>query len=88
MIVCPSASQPPIQVIDLNDNTFTEPGSTAMAEVLPSLQEVRVLNFGECLVRSGGATAIAEAIKDGHKLLEVHTMTCIPTHYSPWYVYA
>ena len=58
-------------MIDLNDNTFTEPGSVAMAEVLPGLQEVRILNFGECLVRSGGATAIAEAIKDGHKLLEV-----------------
>lgn len=46
-------------------------GSTALAEVLPNLQELRTLNLGDCLVRDGGATAIAEAIKDGHKLLQV-----------------
>lgn len=61
----------PHQVIDLNDNTFAEEGSLAMAEVLPSLQQLRVINFGDCLVRSDGARAIADAIKDGHKLLEV-----------------
>lgn len=54
----------------MNDNTFTEEGSLAMAEVLPNLQELRVINFGDCLVRSDGARAIAEAIKEGHKLLE------------------
>ena len=59
------------QVIDLNDNTITEDGSTAMAEVLPNIQELRVINFGDCLLRSGGAKAIAEALKDTHKLLEV-----------------
>ncbi len=58
-------------MIDLNDNTFTEEGSVAMAEVLPSLQQLRVINFGDCLVKSGGAQAIAQAIKDGHKLLQV-----------------
>ena len=42
-----------------------------MAEVLPVLQELRNINFGECLVRSRGAAAIAEAIQDSHKLLEV-----------------
>ena len=42
-----------------------------MAEVLPDLQDLRVINFGDCLVRSDGARAIAEAIKDGHRQLEV-----------------
>lgn len=60
-----------MQIIDLNDNTFTEEGSLAMAEVLPDLQDLRVINFGDCLVRSGGARAIAEALKDGHRQLEV-----------------
>ncbi len=59
------------QVIDLNDNTFTEVGSKSMAEVLPSLPKLRVINFGDCLVRSDGAYAIADAIKDGHQQLEV-----------------
>lgn len=42
-----------------------------MAGVLPHLQKLRVINFGDCLVRSEGARAIAEAIKEGHQLLEV-----------------
>lgn len=42
-----------------------------MAKVLPNLQQLRVINFGDCLVRPGGAKAIAEAIKDGHPLLQV-----------------
>ena len=64
--------------IDLNDNTFTEVGSKSMAEALPNLQKLRVINFGDCLVRQDGGRAIAEAIKDGHQLLEVRdgTGTC------------
>ena len=42
-----------------------------MATVLPSLQELRSINFGDCLLRSGGARAIAAAIHDGHRQLEV-----------------
>lgn len=59
-------------MIDLNDNTFTEVGSKAMAEVLPHLQKLRVINFGDCLVRAEGAKAIADAIKEGHQQLEVN----------------
>ena len=59
------------KAINLSDNTFSDEGSCAMAQVLPMLQDLRIINFGECLVRSRGAAAIAEAIKDGHMLLEV-----------------
>lgn len=59
-------------MIDLNDNTFTEVGSKSMAQVLPSLQKLRVINFGDCLVRPEGARAIASAIGDSHQLLEVN----------------
>lgn len=58
-------------MIDLNDNTFTEVGSRSMAAVLPSLEKLRVINFGDCLVRPEGAQAIADAIRDGHQRLEV-----------------
>lgn len=66
-ILCPTS----FQSIDLNDNTFTEEGAVAMAAVLPSLQELRSINFGDCLIRPGGASAIAAAIHDGHRKLEV-----------------
>lgn len=42
-----------------------------MAEVLPDLQKLKVINFGDCLVKSEGARAIAGAIKEGHQQLEV-----------------
>lgn len=42
-----------------------------MAEVLPNLQKLKVINFGDCLVKSEGARAIAGAIKEGHQQLEV-----------------
>ena len=71
-----------MQIIDLNDNTFTEEGSLAMAEVLPDLQDLKVINFGDCLVRSDGARAIAEAIKDGHRQLEVGCVMCIVYDYN------
>ena len=59
------------QVINLSDNTFAVDGSVAMANALPSLQQVRVLNFGDCLVRNEGARAIAKVIQEGLPLLEV-----------------
>jgi Ran GTPase-activating protein (RanGAP) involved in mRNA processing and transport len=63
------------KVIDLNDNTFTEVGSKAMAGVLPDLQKLKVINFGDCLVRPEGAHAIADAIKEGHQQLEVRAFS-------------
>ncbi len=59
------------QIIDLNDNTITEEGSVALAEVLPNVQNLKVLNLGDCLVRDNGAKAIAGAIKNGHRQLQV-----------------
>uniref|UniRef100_A0A8C2KH95 Ran GTPase-activating protein 1 n=1 Tax=Cyprinus carpio TaxID=7962 RepID=A0A8C2KH95_CYPCA len=50
---------PNLQVLNLNDNTFTKRGSIAMAECL------KVINFGDCLVRSEGAIAIAGALREG-----------------------
>uniref|UniRef100_A0A8C2F4Q7 Ran GTPase activating protein 1b n=1 Tax=Cyprinus carpio TaxID=7962 RepID=A0A8C2F4Q7_CYPCA len=56
---------PNLQVLNLNDNTFTKRGSTAMAECL------KVINFGDCLVRSEGAIAIAAALREGLPFLRV-----------------
>ena len=62
-----------VQVINLSDNTFGEEGSSAIANILPDLQKLQVINFGECLVRSEGAIALATALMDGHPLLEVRS---------------
>lgn len=38
-------------------------------QTLKSLRQIEVINFGDCLVRSKGAVAIADAVKEGlHKL--------------------
>uniref|UniRef100_A0A671M936 Ran GTPase activating protein 1b n=1 Tax=Sinocyclocheilus anshuiensis TaxID=1608454 RepID=A0A671M936_9TELE len=50
---------PNLQLLNLNDNTFTKRGSIAMAECL------KVINFGDCLVRSEGAIALAGALREG-----------------------
>lgn len=47
-----------------------------MANVLPNLQKLRVINFGDCLVKPEGAQAIAGAIKDSHQQLEVKGPVC------------
>ena len=39
--------------------------------MLPKLQDLEVINFGDCLVRTGGAKALADALKEGHKKLKV-----------------
>ncbi len=40
-------------------------------QALPNLQKLEVLNFGDCLLRTKGAEAIADAIKDSHTSLKV-----------------
>jgi len=68
------ASNPNMQHVNLNDNTFTAIGAKAMAEkALPHLQNLEVMNFGDCLVRTEGANAIAEALDsyDFPKLKEI-----------------
>uniref|UniRef100_A0A3B3S795 Ran GTPase activating protein 1 n=1 Tax=Paramormyrops kingsleyae TaxID=1676925 RepID=A0A3B3S795_9TELE len=52
-----------LRVLNLNDNTFTKKGAIAMAQVL-------LINFGDCLVRSEGAAAIADALMTGLPILK------------------
>uniref|UniRef100_A0A8C0EEQ4 Ran GTPase-activating protein 1 n=1 Tax=Bubo bubo TaxID=30461 RepID=A0A8C0EEQ4_BUBBB len=44
---------------------------------LKALRQIEVINFGDCLVRSKGAVAIADAVKEGlHKLKELNLSFC------------
>ena len=48
-----------------------------MAETLKTLRQVEVINFGDCLVRSKGAVAIADAVRGGlPKLKELNLSFC------------
>jgi len=49
--------------LNLNDNTFTPQGAVAMAKVLPNLKNLEVINFGDCLVKTEGAKALAECLR-------------------------
>lgn len=40
-------------------------------QVLPKLQNLEVINYGDCLVRTEGAIAITEALKERHQKLKV-----------------
>lgn len=59
-----------LRVLNLNDNTFTWRGSKAMAAVLPLLQHLTLINFGDCLVRTKGAQYLAQALSGGHNQLQ------------------
>ena len=43
---------------------------------LKNLRKLEVINFGDCLVRSEGAEAMAETLKDGIPQLTVSIMIC------------
>lgn len=48
----------------------------AVLQTLKTLRQVEVINFGDCLVRSKGAVAIADAVKEGLHKLKVLLSSC------------
>ncbi|KAJ3088013.1 hypothetical protein HK100_008177 [Physocladia obscura] len=55
-------SCPLIEVLDLQDNTFTKPGSLALVAALPSWPNLTTLNIGDCLLGKAGSKAFLRAI--------------------------
>lgn len=51
-----------LKVLNLNDNTFGEKGAEAIGKVLVNLQELKQINFGDCLLKTKGALLIAKGI--------------------------
>ncbi|KAF2436429.1 RNI-like protein [Tothia fuscella] len=61
-----------IQVLDLQDNTFTAMASRALADVIHEWQELRELGVGDCLLGARGGVMLGEALAAGkNKTLEV-----------------
>jgi Ran GTPase-activating protein 1 len=54
---------------------ITHPSLIFIIQALPQLQELEIINFGDCLVRSKGARDIAKAIKGSHKKLRVRVLS-------------
>ncbi|XP_078093734.1 ran GTPase-activating protein 1b isoform X2 [Mustelus asterias] len=57
-----------LKVFVAGRNRLENEGAIALADAfktLKTLQNIEVINFGDCLVRSEGALAIAEAVKSG-----------------------
>ena len=42
-----------------------------LKQALPHLQKLEVINFSDCLMKTEGATAIADALDEGHVNLKV-----------------
>ncbi|KAJ2851730.1 Ran GAP Rna1 [Coemansia brasiliensis] len=61
-----------LNVLDLQDNTFTHVGSKALAEALIKWEVLEILNVGDCLLGAVGGRLVAEALKDRHTLKNVN----------------
>ena len=61
------AQCPHLEYLDLQDNTFGEVGSTAMAEALPAWNKLSFLNFSDCVLSNEeeGVSAIIKTIASG-----------------------
>ncbi|KAH3669067.1 hypothetical protein OGAPHI_001663 [Ogataea philodendri] len=53
-----------LQVLDLQDNTFTVPGSLALASVLPNWPQLIELNVNDCLLKSAGSLKVVEKLAE------------------------
>lgn len=61
-----------LRVLDLQDNTFTHSGSTALAKALPSWPALEELGVGDCLLGGRGFVLVADALSQGsNKNLQV-----------------
>ncbi|KAF9190981.1 hypothetical protein BGZ51_007999 [Haplosporangium sp. Z 767] len=56
---------PNLEILDLQDNTFTVRGCRAFAAALPSWAGLKRLNFGECLLKNRGAILLSQALAKG-----------------------
>lgn len=56
---------PQLQILDLQDNTFTLMGSKALVKVAPSWASLRELGVGDCLLGGKGGVLLAEALAQG-----------------------
>ena len=54
-----------LEVLDLQDNTFTTAGANSLADVLEGWTQIKELGVGDCLLGGKGALAIFAALQKG-----------------------
>jgi Ran GTPase-activating protein 1 len=63
---------PGLQVLDLQDNTFTAKGARALADVISEWTGLKELGIGDCLLSARGGVMLGEALRAGkNKELEI-----------------
>ncbi|KAF2109462.1 ran GTPase activating protein 1 [Lophiotrema nucula] len=61
-----------LNILDLQDNTFTATGAKALSNVVGKWTELKELGVGDCLLSARGGVALANALQKGkHTKLEV-----------------
>lgn len=60
-----------LTILNLNDNTIGPKGSAFIAKALSGLDNIKELNFGDCLLKTKGALLLADSLKSGSKNLEI-----------------
>ncbi|PVV04756.1 hypothetical protein BB560_000730 [Smittium megazygosporum] len=58
--------------LDLQDNTFMNAGSEALAQALSKWKNLEILNVGDCLLSATGAIHVVKALKHNTKLKEIN----------------
>ncbi|KAF8966844.1 hypothetical protein BGZ46_000314, partial [Entomortierella lignicola] len=56
---------PGLEILDLQDNTFTIRGCRAFAAAIPTWSGLKRLNFGECLLSNKGTILLSQALAQG-----------------------
>jgi Ran GTPase-activating protein 1 len=54
-----------LEVLDLQDNTFTAKGARALSDVIPKWTGLKELGVGDCLLSARGGVMLGEALKAG-----------------------
>jgi Ran GTPase-activating protein 1 len=54
-----------IEILDLQDNTFTAMGAKALSNVVGKWTAIKELGVGDCLLSGRGGIALASALKQG-----------------------
>ena len=61
-----------IQVLELEDNTFTAMGSKALADIVSGWADLKILNLNDCYLSARGFTMFGESLRSGeNKALEI-----------------
>ena len=63
-----------LQILDLQDNTFTAKPSAVLAETLDQWPKLKELNLNDCLLKASGSLLLAEALSKSESKTQLETL--------------